>query len=96
MLSRLRLERGGGGIESGRARASWVGSGSASRNAAGRGEESVIMSLTSCAIQSTSSETSVSARETMELLRTGSARSGMDCMKSTEACWDLKVGARMR
>ena len=62
------------------------GSVSATRIAAGRGEESVTMSLMSCAIQSTSSETLSETIEVMELLRTCSPRSGMDCMKSTEAC----------
>lgn len=32
----------------------------------------------------------------MEALRVGSARSGMDCTKRTDARCDLKVGARMR
>lgn len=50
----------------------------------------------SLAIQATSSETSSSRREVIEALRGASARSGIDCMKSTDARWDLKVGARMR
>ena len=83
----LRLRRGGGGMESGRARASTEVSASIAQNAGGRGELRVTTSLMSCAIQSTSSETS-DTMETMELLRegTGSPRSGMDCMKKTEAC----------
>lgn len=39
---------------------------------------------------------SSSTREVMEALRVGSARSGMDCTKRTDARCDLKVGARMR
>ena len=94
LLARLGL-RGGGSTESGRARFSlWEQA--STGNAGGRGDARVTNSEMSCAIHATSSETSSSSREVMEALRTGSASSGMGCTKSTEARWDLKVGARMR
>lgn len=96
LLSRGRVARGGGGMESGRARTSTDASESTTRNAGGRGDERVMMSLISCAIQSTSSETLSSMMETMELLRTGSPILGVGCTNRTDACWDLKVGARIR
>ena len=67
-----------------------------SGEAGGTGDARVTMSPISRAIHSTSSDTSSSTTEQIELLRTGSVRSGMDFMKRTEARWDLKVGARMR
>lgn len=88
--------RGGGGTESGRARRSLRACVGERGEGGGSGEESVTKSLISCAIHWTSSEMSSSTREVTEFLRTGSLSSGIDFMKRTEACWDLKVGARMR
>ena len=85
--------RGGGSTESGRARVSLEES---TGNAGGRGDARVTNSEISCAIHATSSETSSSRKEVIEAFRTGSASSGMGCTKSTEARWDLYVGARMR
>ncbi len=81
-------------MESGRARKSAK---DGDRGDAGAtGDARVTMSPISRAIHSTSSETSSSTNEEIELLRTGSVRSGIEFTKRTDACWDLKVGARMR